>query len=103
MFRPWSLAVWSAVSALFSSAGTLIEVLPVKAGHCRIKLTRVLPDSELDGKLLRMETDYAGWDGTCAASDNCEAWVSDWYGNTYGEFRTFRAPHLDPLPGEPAQ
>ncbi len=50
-----------------------------------------------------METDYAGWDGTCAASENCEAWVSDWYGNTYGEFRTFRAPHLDPLPGEPAQ
>jgi len=37
-----------------------VEVLPVKAGHCRIKLTRVLPDSELDGKLLRMETDYAG-------------------------------------------
>lgn len=41
-----------------------------------------------------MRSDYVGWDGTCSASANCEGWVSDWYGNTYGEFRTFRAPHF---------
>lgn len=46
--------------------------------------------------------DYTGWDGTCAASANCEGWVSDWYGNTYGAFQTFRAPSrpsADPIAG----
>lgn len=38
--------------------------------------------------------DYTGWDGTCEHSANCEGWVSNWYGNTYGEFQTFRAPHF---------
>lgn len=41
-----------------------------------------------------MRSDYAGWDATCQASANCEGWVSDWYGNTYGAFQTFRAPHF---------
>jgi hypothetical protein len=41
-----------------------------------------------------LRSDYAGWDATCSASANCEGWVSDWYGNTDGEFRTFRAPHF---------
>ncbi len=40
-----------------------------------------------------MRSDYAGWDASCTTSANCEGWVSDWYGNTYGEFQTFRAPH----------
>lgn len=39
-----------------------------------------------------MKGDYTGWDATCTTSANCEGWVSDWYGNTYGEFQTFRAP-----------
>ena len=47
-----------------------------------------------------MQSDYAGWDATCSASTNCEGWVSDWYGNTYGEFQTFRAPHFTANGGE---
>lgn len=39
-----------------------------------------------------LSSDYAGWDATCTSSMNCEGWVSDWYGNTYGEFKTFRSP-----------
>lgn len=39
-----------------------------------------------------MNSDYQGWDSTCALSNNCEGWVSDWYGDTGGKFRTFRAP-----------
>lgn len=41
-------------------------------------------------------SDYAGWDATCERSANCEGWVSNWYGNTYGEFQTFRAPQYPP-------
>lgn len=39
-----------------------------------------------------LKSPYAGWDKTCYRSNNCEAWVSDWYGDTQGEFKTFRAP-----------
>lgn len=49
-----------------------------------------------------MRSDYTGWDDTCSASTNCEGWVSNWYGNTYGEFQTFRAPHFV-TPGAPSQ
>lgn len=39
--------------------------------------------------------DYAGWDASCERSANCEGFVSDWYGNTYGGFQTFRAPRYE--------
>jgi hypothetical protein len=35
---------------------------------------------------------YNGYDDHCNGTNNCEAWISDWYGDTGGEFRTFRAP-----------
>lgn len=33
-----------------------------------------------------------GYDDHCNGTNNCEAWISDWYSDTGGEFRTFRAP-----------
>lgn len=33
-----------------------------------------------------------GWDSTCQTSNNCEAWISDWYGDTNNEFITINAP-----------
>jgi hypothetical protein len=36
--------------------------------------------------------DYAGYDKTCRTSNNCEVWISDWFGDTKGEFVTLRAP-----------
>lgn len=39
-----------------------------------------------------MTADYAGYDKTCQKSNNCEVWISDWYGDTKGEFVTLRAP-----------
>jgi hypothetical protein len=36
--------------------------------------------------------DYAGYDKTCQKSNNCEVWISDWYGDTKGKFVTIRAP-----------
>jgi hypothetical protein len=35
---------------------------------------------------------YAGWDPTCSSSNNCEAWVSGWVGDTGGQFVTRRFP-----------
>ncbi len=40
------------------------------------------------------ESDYTGWDATCQRSSNCEGFVSDWYGDTAGEFWTLRAPQI---------
>lgn len=34
---------------------------------------------------------YNGYDKSCQ-KNNCEAWVSDWYGDTKGQFVTIRAP-----------
>lgn len=36
--------------------------------------------------------DYSGWDPNCVTSANCEGFVSDWFGDTNGEFRLFQAP-----------
>lgn len=37
-------------------------------------------------------SDYNGYDPNCQASNNCEAWIGDWYGETNGEFITIRSP-----------
>lgn len=37
-------------------------------------------------------SDYNGWDPACVYSNNCEALVSDWFGDTQGEFIVLRAP-----------
>lgn len=38
------------------------------------------------------ETDYSGYDEECIQSENCEAFIGNWYGDTEGEFLTFRTP-----------
>ena len=35
---------------------------------------------------------YNGWSEGCKTSNNCEAWLSDWYGDTEGKFRLIVAP-----------
>lgn len=35
---------------------------------------------------------YNGYDDHCNGTNNCEAWISGWYGDTEGQFVTFRAP-----------
>lgn len=35
---------------------------------------------------------HNGYDDYCNGTNNCEAWISDWYGDTGGKFETFRAP-----------
>lgn len=35
---------------------------------------------------------YSHYDETCHTSNNCEVWISDWFGDTKGEFVTLRAP-----------
>lgn len=35
---------------------------------------------------------YNGYDDHCNGTNNCEGWISKWYGDTNGEFVTFRAP-----------
>ncbi len=37
-------------------------------------------------------SDYNGYDPNCQVSNNCEAWVGDWQGDTHGEFITIRSP-----------
>ena len=39
-------------------------------------------------------SDYNGYDAACASSNNCEAWVSDWVGDTLGAFVTGVAPRF---------
>lgn len=36
--------------------------------------------------------DHNGYDSTCQTSNNCEAWVSDWYGDTNNQFVVINAP-----------
>lgn len=38
------------------------------------------------------KVDYSRYDKACHTSNNCEVWISDWYGDTKGEFVTLRAP-----------
>lgn len=37
-------------------------------------------------------TDYTGWTPGCTGSNNCQAWLSNWLGNTKGKFVTWRVP-----------
>ncbi len=40
-----------------------------------------------------LSVDYNGtYDKTCRASNNCEVWISDWFGDTSGQFVTIRVP-----------
>lgn len=38
------------------------------------------------------ESQYNGWSEDCLLSNNCQAWLSDWLGDTGGEFVTWRVP-----------
>lgn len=35
---------------------------------------------------------YNGWSEGCRTSNNCQAWLSDWLGDTAGQFITWRVP-----------
>lgn len=37
-------------------------------------------------------SDYNGYDPNCQVSNNCEAWIGDWYGDTNGKYITIRSP-----------
>ncbi len=39
-----------------------------------------------------LESDYSGYDPNCQTSNNCEAWIGDWQGDTNGQFITLRSP-----------
>lgn len=42
-----------------------------------------------------LSSEYNGWSEGCATSNNCQAFLGDWWGDTAGLFITFRAPiHL---------
>lgn len=56
---------------------------------------------KIEGKVgLQLGSDYwvdkyslwSGYDENCEGVNNCEAWISDWYGDTNGQFITIRAP-----------
>ncbi len=39
-----------------------------------------------------LNVDYNRYDSTCQTSNNCEAWVSDWYGDTNDQFVVINVP-----------
>ncbi len=39
-------------------------------------------------------SDYTGWTPGCTGSNNCQAWLSNWLGDTRGKFVTWRAPSM---------
>ncbi len=39
-------------------------------------------------------SDYNGWTPGCTGSNNCQAWLSNWLGDTKGKFVTWRAPSM---------
>ena len=39
-------------------------------------------------------SDYNGWTPGCTGSNNCQAWLSNWLGDTRGKFVTWRAPSM---------
>ncbi|MEK7549809.1 MAG: hypothetical protein AAB519_02410 [Patescibacteria group bacterium] len=41
---------------------------------------------------VNLNADYNGYDDHCRGTNNCEAWISRWYGDTNGQFITIRAP-----------
>ncbi len=42
----------------------------------------------------RGNMDYNGWSQGCATSNNCEAWLSDWIGDTKGQYQTVLVPRV---------
>lgn len=39
-----------------------------------------------------VDSNYNGWSEGCITSNNCQVWLSDWLGDTGGEFVTWRVP-----------
>jgi hypothetical protein len=37
-------------------------------------------------------SDYTGWSPGCTASNNCQAWLGSWQGDTKGKYITLRSP-----------
>lgn len=40
-------------------------------------------------------SEYNGWSEGCTWSNNCQAWLSDWLGDTNGHFITWRVPVVE--------
>lgn len=60
------------------------EVLVRVAGDARLQLGMDYWKGE--------KSEYNGWSEGCKTSNNCQAWLSDWIGDTGGEFILWRAP-----------
>lgn len=41
---------------------------------------------------VSVDAPYAGYHPECRGTNNCEGWISQWFGDTGGEWKTFRAP-----------
>lgn len=76
---------WTAPRSLaVPNATYFVEVTAKITGEARLQLgVDYWRDSEVP---------YNGYDDHCNGTNNCEAWISDWYGDTRGQFVTFRAP-----------
>lgn len=76
---------WTAPRSLIEpNAVYILEVTAKITGEARLQLGMDYwrdPDAP-----------YNGYDDHCSGTNNCEAWISDWYSDTGGEFMTFRAP-----------
>lgn len=53
---------------------------------------------------IDMSANWNGYDETCATSNNCEAWFSDWFSSTNEKFVTIKVPmndHCEDIPDKP--
>lgn len=41
---------------------------------------------------VSVDAPYAGYHPECKSTNNCEGWISQWFGDTNGQWKTFRAP-----------
>ena len=79
IFHAWSNPRLPAVPG----HGYFVEVMARITGDARLQLGMDYWKGSLD---------YNGWSEGCLTTNNCQAWLSSWYGDTKGRFVTLRAP-----------